>query len=111
MANIPVSGFIRDDGNGNFSSIFVLQNGLTKLFNGRFSSGLPSFAASVSQTEYSSVGDLEGDYEIGDNATVGPTTLNLPLAKGKDSITITDKIVPSLPKAYYATGSGQCHSS
>lgn len=111
MANIPVSGFIRDNGNRNFSSIFVLQNSFTKLFNSRFLSGLPSFAASVSQTEYSSVGDLKRGYKIGDNATVGPTILNLSLAKGKDSITITDKIVPSLPKAYYATGSGQCHSS
>lgn len=106
------SGYIKGDGNGSFSSSFTLSNDVEKKFNGQFSSAIPKFTSNVAIVDFNNISDLSDDYEINENATVGPTTVNLPLINSSQvKITITGKINPFLPKAYTVTGFREWHSS
>ncbi|KAJ5239539.1 hypothetical protein N7468_004158 [Penicillium chermesinum] len=112
MGSSTGSGFFKGDGNGNFWSTFILpSNGVSKSFNGKFSSAVPKFICTLAQVEFDKESALEGDYAFGENATIGPTTINLPLAEGIGSVSITGKLTVHLPKAYTATGPGHWDSS
>ncbi|KAM3433132.1 hypothetical protein MY4824_006187 [Beauveria thailandica] len=105
------SGYIRGDGNGNFASRFTLLNGVVKNLDGKFSSAVPKFTATVSKVQFNNDGDLSGTYDVDDNATVGPNLINLPLTGDSAKILITGDVNPYLPKAYTVEGSGTWSSS
>jgi len=106
MPNNKAPGYMRSDGNGSFSSQFILPNGEVKTFNGRFSSAVPAFTATASMVEYDDSDDLGGECQIGDGATVGSSTVNLTLMEGNGSIQITGNVNPFLDKLYAAYGAG-----
>lgn len=108
------SGTIRGDGNGNFQAEFTLPHGMKKTFEGKIHNTLPPFNAKTCQVVYSDLKDLSGSLVFGSDASVGPTTINLPLEGEDDSgsiITISGQLDLSLPTSYDAFGSGYWSSS
>jgi hypothetical protein len=103
-------GWVKGDGNGNFSSEFTLPNGVRKQFNGKISSAVPEFVATLSKVSYDKEGSLSGDYNF-DKALVGAATISLPLQDGVGQVHITGNLNPYLTKAYTATGSGTWSST
>lgn len=106
-----LDGYIEGEGGRNFRASFLHSGGLVQNFHGRFSSAIPEFRAISAKLESDGVQGLHGNYEIDKNATIGPTTVNLPLVNnhGRKAL-ITGTVDPSLPQAYSVTGSGtwQC---
>ncbi|TRX92292.1 hypothetical protein FHL15_006907 [Xylaria flabelliformis] len=110
---MPVaSGLVTADSNGNFTSDFTLESSVHKQFNGSFSSATPAFTASLSKAEFKDANDMSGGYSLDQNATIGPTTLNIPLVNDSGKkIVISGTLNPHLDKAYNVKGLGKWHSS
>ncbi|KAI0192356.1 hypothetical protein EV127DRAFT_46610 [Xylaria flabelliformis] len=107
-----ISGRVTGDSNGIFGSDFTMASNVHKQFNGSFSSAIPAFTAALSKAEFKDAEDLSGGYSLDQNATVGPTTLNLPLVNDSGKkIVISGTLNPHLDKAYSVGGSGKWHSS
>ncbi|KAI0469187.1 hypothetical protein F4859DRAFT_523018 [Xylaria cf. heliscus] len=107
-----IKGTISGDGNGNFSSDFITEEGVHKEFNGRFTSAVPSFDVQDGTVEFEDPKGLSGTYQLDSDSLVGKDAikLNLTSSTGK-KLVIKGELCPALDKAYTALGSGEWHSS
>jgi hypothetical protein len=101
-------GTISGDGNGNLSGTFTqISTGLTKLLTGSISSSVPAFLVVVATLHYDTEDQFTGTYDIGLNATIGQTSVSIPLVNASgQKMEITGNIKPPyLTTAYAVTGS------